>query len=254
VSLGGDGDDASGTAGGGSSSGGTPQEQTGGESADPSGDASGDGASGGAEEEPGGDASAGTGPEDGSSGETGSGEGDGGEGDGGDGPSGTEPENDPDAGLPDSPAGYTEVTDGDFHFRMSLPGGWERTGIAGQNSGGIYSAPGGGAPKVQVDFNGSPGDDAAAAWRDLEPAVERNSADYRRLSIEPVSWRGYPTVADWQFERTEDGERVRVLNRGFRVDDDHGYAIMITCPADAWDEEECTTLRETAFATFQPLD
>ncbi|ARQ68995.1 protein kinase domain-containing protein [Streptomyces marincola] len=183
---------------------------------------------------------------------------DGGQADGGQaddaGPPGTEPENDPDASVPDSPAGYAEVVDEDFNFRISLPRGWERTGIAGRNSGGIYSAPDGSAPKVQVDFTSSPGEDAEASWRDLEPAVRGNSSGYELIGIEAVEWRDYPSVADWQFERTEDGERVRVLNRGFRVDGDHGYAVMITCPVEEWDEESCRTLRETAFATFQPLN
>jgi tRNA A-37 threonylcarbamoyl transferase component Bud32 len=172
----------------------------------------------------------------------------------GDPPPGTEVETDPDASIPDSPAGYAEVVDDDFRFRISLPQGWERTGIAGENSGGIYSAPGGGAPKVQVDFNGTPGEDAAASWRALEPAVARNSTDYERIGIEPVEWRGYPTVADWEFERTENGQRVRVLNRGFRIDDNRGYAVMITCLADEWDDASCRTLRETAFQTFQPTN
>ncbi|MDT0346151.1 protein kinase domain-containing protein [Streptomyces litchfieldiae] len=171
-----------------------------------------------------------------------------------DGPPGTSPETDPSASLPGSPAGYAEVADTDFNFRIFLPAGWERTGIAGQNSGGIYSAPGGGPPKVQVDFNSSPGDDAEAAWRDLEPAVRGNSTDYELIGIESVEWRDYPTVADWEFERTENGERVHVLNRGFRIDDDHGYAVMITCPADEWNDSSCRTLRETAFQTFQPLN
>lgn len=105
-----------------------------------------------------------------------------------------------------------------------------------------------------MDFTSSPGDSAEAAWRAQEQSVRDSSTDYERLSIESVEWRDYPTVADWEFERTEDGQRVRVLNRGFVVDEDHGYAIMITCPADEWDGAECRTLRETAFETFQPWD
>ncbi|RBM19541.1 serine/threonine protein kinase [Streptomyces sp. PT12] len=169
-------------------------------------------------------------------------------------PPGTEPETDPDASLPGTPAGYDEVVDADFNFRMSLPQGWQRVDIAGQNSGGIYSAPDRQGPKVQVDFNSNPQDDAEASWRALEPAVRGNSNDYERLSIETVEWRGYPTVADWEFQRTERGTPVHILNRGFRIDDSHGYAIMITCPEDEWNGDACRTLRETAFATFQPLD
>ncbi|MGK5449399.1 serine/threonine-protein kinase [Streptomyces radiopugnans] len=152
------------------------------------------------------------------------------------------------------PEGYETVTDDRFHFSMAMPEGYERVGIAGRNSGGKYAPRGGGYPKVQVDFNGSPGDSAAGAWRSLEPAVRGSSTGYSLIAIKPVKWRGYPTVADWTFERVESGKRVRVLNRGFRVDDTHGYAIMITCEADEWDGEECRTVRETAFRTFRPRD
>ncbi|NLU72378.1 serine/threonine protein kinase [Streptomyces sp. HNM0575] len=153
---------------------------------------------------------------------------------------------------PSLPDDYTQVTDKRFHFSMAMPEDFKRSGVAGSNSGAKYS--GGGLPKLQVDFSPKPLKDAAAGWRDLEPAVKGNSSGYRRISIKSVQWRGYPTVGDWQFERDEGGDRVRVLNRGFRADDSHGYAIMITCKAGKWDDDECRTLRETAFKTFKPLD
>ncbi|MGW5017591.1 serine/threonine-protein kinase [Streptomyces cacaoi] len=158
------------------------------------------------------------------------------------------------AAEPGTPPGYAKVSDDRFHFSMSLPKGWERTGIAGQNSGGKYSRPGGGLPKIQVDFNNKPAADAAKSWRQLEPAVKGASDGYRPLGIEKNQWRGYPTVADWQFTRDENGTRVRVLNRGFKVDGGRGYAIMITCKADGWDDKPCTTLRRAAFASFRPAD
>ncbi|WP_314171652.1 serine/threonine-protein kinase [Streptomyces winkii] len=150
------------------------------------------------------------------------------------------------------PEDYTRVTDKRFHFSMAMPEDFKRSGVAGQNSGAKYSD--GGLPKLQVDFSPDPLKDAAAGWRDLEPSVKGNSPGYHRISIKKVDWRGYPTVGDWQFERDEGGERVRVLNRGFRVDDSHGFAIMITCKAGKWNDDECRTLRETAFRTFKPLD
>ncbi|MFE9255084.1 serine/threonine-protein kinase [Streptomyces sp. NPDC006879] len=151
------------------------------------------------------------------------------------------------------PAGYATVTDTRFHFTMAMPEGFRRTKIAGSNSGGIYSRDGG-FPRVQVDYNASPTDDAALAWNQLEPAIARSSTAYRLIGITKTSYNGYPTVADWQFERTQGGVAVRVLNRGFKVDATHGYAIMISCKASEWDGAECRSLRETAFATFQPKD
>ncbi|RCG20672.1 serine/threonine protein kinase [Streptomyces diacarni] len=155
-----------------------------------------------------------------------------------------------DSGLPD---GYGQVKDGRFHFSVAMPDGWKRYGIAGSNSGGKYAADAGGYPRIQIDRTSSPGADAAKAWRQQESAATSKSPGYKSLGIETVEWRDYPTVADWQFLREEDGKKVHVLNRGFKVDDGNGYAILITCEADAWQDEECETLRDTAFETFKPL-
>ncbi|MFI0864512.1 serine/threonine-protein kinase [Streptomyces smyrnaeus] len=154
-----------------------------------------------------------------------------------------------DSALPD---GYAPVKDGRFHFSVALPDDFERAGIAGKNSGRKYAASGGGYPRIQIDHTSSPGADAVGAWRKLEPAVKGSSPGYKSLGIKKVEWRGYPTVADWQFLRKENGKKVHALNRGFKVDGANGYAILITCEADAWQEKECVTLRKTAFKTFKP--
>jgi eukaryotic-like serine/threonine-protein kinase len=160
-----------------------------------------------------------------------------------------------DGGLP---AGYTMVEDAQFHFAVAMPEGFERVRVAGRNSGAEYARSPGALPSIQIDYTSDPGDDAVAAWEAGEEATRKLSTDYERNSIEEIEWRGYPTVADWDFERTIDekrgpGERrVRVLNRGFKVDDGQGNSILVTCRTDAWDGEACRTLRETAFRTFQP--
>ncbi|MFB7052918.1 protein kinase [Streptomyces vinaceus] len=155
----------------------------------------------------------------------------------------------PGAGLPD---GYTKVTDPGFHFSMAMPSGFKVTGIAGENSGAIYSRDGG-FPRIQVDHTSSPGSDARAAWAEAVAGTASSSTNYRTVRIDATEYNGYPTVADWEFEREQKGLKVHVLNRGFKVDGKNGYAIMISCPADQWDGPECTTMRNTAFQTFQPL-
>ncbi|MGW0774436.1 protein kinase domain-containing protein [Streptomyces sp. NPDC002835] len=151
------------------------------------------------------------------------------------------------------PAGYVMVSNDRWHFTMAMPKNFKLTGVAGQNSGGKFSVDGG-TPRVQVDFNNSPKDDAAAAWSAAVAGVSATSNGYKHLGIGPVEYKGYPTVADWKFERNENGQRVRILNRGFKVDARRGYSIMVTCKASEWDGEACRTLRETAFATFSPKD
>ncbi|WP_299532412.1 serine/threonine-protein kinase [uncultured Streptomyces sp.] len=152
------------------------------------------------------------------------------------------------------PAGYTGVADDRFHFTMAMPSGFSRTGIAGSNSGGIYNTREGAFPRVQIDYNSSPKDDAAAAWTAAVAGTRAASNGYQHIGVKKVSYNGYPTVADWEFRRNQNGERVRVLNRGFKVDATHGYSIMVTCKDSEWDGDECRTLRETAFATFRPAD
>lgn len=145
------------------------------------------------------------------------------------------------------------VSNDRFHFSMAMPKDFHLTGTAGQNSGGIFSL-NGGFPRIQVDFGDSPQDDAAAAWGAAVAGARASSDGFKQLGIARVRYNGYPTVADWKFERNQGGERVRVLNRGFKVDDERGYAIMITCKASEWQSTECETLRRTAFATFKPKD
>ncbi|MFF8913381.1 protein kinase [Streptomyces sp. NPDC015032] len=151
------------------------------------------------------------------------------------------------------PAGYRTVPNKKFHFKMAMPENFRFDKTAGINSGAIYNVDGG-FPRVQVDYTDSPGGDAAAAWNAAKDGVAASSKDYRHLGVDKVQYNGYPTVADWQFERTQQGQPVRVLNRGFKVDATHGYAIMISCKASEWDSKECRTLRETAFDTFGPAD
>ncbi|MFE7426045.1 serine/threonine-protein kinase [Streptomyces sp. NPDC057545] len=156
----------------------------------------------------------------------------------------------PDDALPD---GYKAVANKKFHFSIAMPEDFRFDRTAGSNSGAIYNTDGG-FPRLQVDYTDSPGGDAAAAWNAAKNGVAATSKGYRHLGVKKVDYNGYPTVADWEFERVQQGERVRVLNRGFKVDAKHGYAIMISCPAGEWDDEECRNLRDTALGTFEPTD
>ncbi|MFE1875960.1 serine/threonine-protein kinase, partial [Streptomyces sp. NPDC059496] len=151
------------------------------------------------------------------------------------------------------PAGYAMIQEFGFHFSIAMPEGFKQIGIAGDNSGGIYARESGGFPRIQVDYTGNPGDDARLAWTNSVAGVRSGSKGYRQIRIDVVDYRGYPTVADWEFEREQKGMKVRVLNRGFKLDATHGYAIMISCAADQWDGPECTQMRNVAFETFQPL-
>ncbi|MEU2515609.1 serine/threonine protein kinase, partial [Streptomyces syringium] len=164
-------------------------------------------------------------------------------------------EDDTSADGDDLPGGYATVKNAEYHFSIAMPKGWRKTGTAGAHSGAIYSQSGG-FPRLQVDFGSDPGSDAAAAWRDSDSAARSGGMpNYRSLGVEEVEdWddHDYPTIADWTFERDQKDKRVQVVNRGFKVDDKRGYAIMVTCEKGKWSDAECQKLRETAFKTFQP--
>ncbi|MBM9504715.1 serine/threonine-protein kinase [Actinacidiphila acididurans] len=152
-----------------------------------------------------------------------------------------------------APAGYHLVTDAQFHFAIALPAGWHRTGTAGQSSGAIYSKDGG-YPRVQVDFTDSPKTDAKADWEQLSRTTSTHSTDYHLIGITSIDYRHYPTAADWDFRRTEsDGTHSQVRDRGFVTDPHHGYAIMISYPADQWDSDQAKEMRQVAYATFKPV-
>ncbi|MBI0299433.1 serine/threonine protein kinase [Streptomyces sp. PRKS01-29] len=152
-------------------------------------------------------------------------------------------------GLPD---GYKTVKSSDFPFSMAMPEGWSVH--PGSYSGSRKYYGGSSIPRIQIDFTNAPKSDAEADWRKGEENARRTMSGYKGLGITSVDWRGYPTVADWEFERNQDGKRVRALNRGFKADGSHGFAILITCEASKWDDKQCATLRRTAFDTFKITD
>ncbi|MFF0723508.1 serine/threonine-protein kinase [Streptomyces sp. NPDC004134] len=157
------------------------------------------------------------------------------------------------AGAPD---GYATLTEPEFKFSVALPDGWKRTSTSPGGGGAIFSGSSS-FPRVQIDFTSQPNNTEGGAlsnWQGIEGDVSSSSSGYRKISMKEIGWRGYPTVADWQFSRVQDGQRIRVLDRGFAVDDTHGYAIMISCPESEWDGAECRELRDTAFESFKPVD
>ncbi|MDX3240007.1 protein kinase [Streptomyces sp. ME03-5709C] len=146
------------------------------------------------------------------------------------------------------PAGWTTYTDSEG-FSIALPSGWaghkERAG-----NGWIFNARR--SSRVQVDWTHTPGRSAADAWRDAEPATASRFPGYRKVAIRDVDYRGYRTAADWEFTYTSGGTKMRAVNRGFVVDDRHGYAILFFAPDAEWDSKKTKETREALYNTFKP--
>ncbi|MFI1098231.1 protein kinase [Streptomyces sp. NPDC020917] len=153
------------------------------------------------------------------------------------------------------PAGWHKVTNKQAHFSIALPAGWHLITTQEAGRGAVYG-PGSGYPQVLVDFTPTPGNDAAADWRKSDRNVGPTIPGYHLVDINGnVPYRGYRTVADWDFLRnSSSGQRVHVKNRGFVVDDQHGYAIMISLPVSQWDTPQGAALREGFFTSFKSTD
>lgn len=133
-------------------------------------------------------------------------------------------------------------------FRMLLPTDWTRTKRQGNS---VFFFSPDGASYVQVDQTSTPGDSALGDWRNAESTWRSTFPGYRRERLENVSYLHSPDAADAQFTWNGHGNgTVRVLNRGFVANSDHGYAILWSIPVSRW--KATSGIRSTVFASFRP--
>jgi predicted Ser/Thr protein kinase len=150
------------------------------------------------------------------------------------------------------PVGYRVVSDAEG-FSIAVPKGWKRV-PDGQNHYGHGSLfAGGDGRELLVDWTHDPGPSALGAWQHDSATVGPGMAGYQQIKVVQVDYRDYD-AADWEYKRQLAGKQVHVLNRGMVTDADHGYALLITVPAAAWNSDADRLARQTFFATFKPAD
>jgi eukaryotic-like serine/threonine-protein kinase len=146
--------------------------------------------------------------------------------------------------LADSlPTGYVLHED-PTGFRIGIPEGWD----ASTDGPRTYFRDPESSRYLMVDQTTEPADDALADWEANEQAVSQRLADYQRVSMERVDYRDYDAV-DWEFTFAGDGDRVHVVNRNVRVDDERAYAIYWSTPESRWSESR--GVFEVAVESFQ---
>lgn len=158
------------------------------------------------------------------------------------------------SGASSIPAGYTTYSS-NKGFSIALPDGWKHVGgyVDGNDGGAKFSARSvTSVPRVQVDWTRNPGKDAAARWRESARTAASRFSGYQQISIKTIEWRGYRTVADWEFRYTSGGTTMRAVNRGFVTDSTHGYAIFFIAPDADWNSVKIKKMRKTFFDTFKP--
>jgi len=150
------------------------------------------------------------------------------------------------AGPGTAPPGYTLHRDR-AGFSVAVPDGWQRTKEAGNRKDGQFDFvdPTNESRFLRFGYTTSPKSDPVADWEQQEKRLRAREPSYQRISIKAVDYRDYAT-ADWDF--TLGGTRVR--DRGFKVDDSHGYAIYLSAPQSQF--AESMKHFDVAASTFQP--
>ncbi|CAG6391561.1 protein kinase [Streptomyces cocklensis] len=149
-----------------------------------------------------------------------------------------------------APQGY-KLFQGAGNALVALPAGWRQM-PAGRNhyhSGVLFSGPAG--AELLVDFTPTPGPSALAQWQHDSETVGPGMNGYQQIGVNKVGYRTYD-AADWEYKRTISGTQMRVQNRGMVTDAHHGYALLITFPATAWNSDTDRHIREVVFSTFKP--
>jgi eukaryotic-like serine/threonine-protein kinase len=136
-------------------------------------------------------------------------------------------------------------------FSIALPEGWKRVGDNGYGSGSRFAGSDG--ANLLVDWTHSPGKSALGTWQHDSAAQGPGMPDYHQIKVVKADYRNYQ-AADWEYTRRDKGKSVHVLDRGMVTDPHHGYALMFTTPAGAWNGATDRLALQTFFATFKPAE
>ncbi|MGR6317209.1 protein kinase [Micromonospora soli] len=144
------------------------------------------------------------------------------------------------------PAGW-QWYEGPIGFKVPIPKGWKARVNLSDHSVVLYEV--GGANRVLlVQWTNSPKKDAAADWRQQEPARRSRVNDYQLIGIKSCDW--YRTCADWDWLETRDGVRFHVRNRGVATASNRGFALRWEVPASSWGADLASW--NTIIKGFQP--
>ncbi|MGW5333722.1 protein kinase domain-containing protein [Streptomyces bauhiniae] len=124
-------------------------------------------------------------------------------------------------------------------YSIGLPKGWKfgSSSAAGDR----YTGPDG--QKLLVAWTSTPKSDPVQDWENQERYMVRSQ--YDRIRIAKVDYRGW-TTADWEFTYVDGGTKYRSIDRGFKVNDHLGHALMYAAKNSEWD----SALREDTWKTL----
>ena len=146
------------------------------------------------------------------------------------------------AGLP---SGWHRYTNSSVGWSIGVPPGW-RVEPSGSE---VFLRDPAGGRYLQIDTKYPAGPSAKGAWEDQERSFRSSHSGYQRISLDNISWRDYPDVADWEFTYTEGGAKLHAVDRGAVVAN-RGYGLFFQTHDDQWAASQ--DLRQSFYDTFQP--
>jgi hypothetical protein len=149
----------------------------------------------------------------------------------------------------------------------ALPAGWRLARVPAGNGVPAMSVPvpgnarqSGGGGEVRFEWNNrlllvgrttKPKDDAYDDWVAQEKNRRGGYSGYRRVGINNVQWRGFPSVADWEYFYTSDnGNPQHVIRRNILVGPNAAYSLNWYVSTEDWDASQADL--KAIYQGFQP--
>ncbi|MGW0198322.1 hypothetical protein ACWDX9_33515, partial [Nonomuraea sp. NPDC003201] len=149
------------------------------------------------------------------------------------------------------PAGWRPFRSAQGRFGVAVPEGWRAVKHSTRDSITFKGPDSPGAMIVEWTVPDFAWTDPAKQWASLEKEIRAKGEfeGYSRIGIVSTTYLGRK-AADWEFTRIRDGQRIHVINRGFRTADGRPYALYWETTDARWASDR--RYFETFAKTFRP--
>ncbi|MEV0619978.1 serine/threonine-protein kinase [Nonomuraea sp. NPDC050404] len=150
------------------------------------------------------------------------------------------------------PDGWKDYRSAPGAFEIAIPERWQIKKHPTRDSVSIQGPGSSGTLIVEWTASDIAWDDPKQHWAALERDIRAKGEfkEYRRIGITSLSYQGV-RAADWEFTRVRNGQRIHVINRGFRTAGGRPFALYWEAPAAQWSRDR--HYFEKFAETFRPL-
>ncbi|MGH2826053.1 MAG: serine/threonine-protein kinase [Actinomycetota bacterium] len=139
---------------------------------------------------------------------------------------------------------------GDTGYGVEVPSGWDERP---QDSSRVDLVDPSTGDYLRIDWTDTPGEDALAAWEQLEASFAPSHDNYERLQMKTVEYQDSPTAALWEYRWTEGNSPLHAYNLGF-VTGDGEYGFALNFVTDESNFEASTPLWDHFMESFGPTE